>query len=434
MPGPGHGCKKELANETEMNEKNTHNSFEKGLREAFHGFSRQPDPALWGRIDAALQRRKRIVLFARLSAAASLLLLFSIGAWFVFHQTETDTASHPLAVLEAHDTIPERISADDPDILKESVPEIRTELAEASPKRIKETISHKPEQAETPKASPGEIVAETTLADPVEEIIPSTHLELPAETEPALAEQPRPVIIESDPLYQLEDFLPEKAEEKKWQLALGYGTIQGQAVSDASESYKQQTANFGADPFSSKISRETSQFSSIENTVHAQPITLGLIINRNFSGVWGIETGILFTRLKTISTTSTVNDEYTKYGSEILYLGLPASVRLNMIRGKRLGMYISQGAVIEKGVRTRHYSRHYIFNEPLHLHSETYMADGVQISSLTAIGFEFRLSGLLSLYAQPGLQVFFLNQTQPYNIRSSSAIWPSLQTGLKFQL
>lgn len=435
MPGPRHGCKKELENAVKMNENNTHNSFEKGFREAFRDFARQPDPALWGRIDAAMRRRKRTILFARFAAAASLLLLFSIGAWFVFQQEDTGTAPHPYVVQETPDETKETTTpADDPVTFKDPLPEKKSELAEIIPKRKKEHVSPVKIPVDIPVSDVSESSVETAITDPVEEILPSTPVELPAETLPTLAEQQKPVSTEPEPVYQIEDFLPEKPEERKWQLALGYGTIQGQAVSDASESYNRQMANFGEDPYSSKISRETSQFSNIENTAHAQPITLGFVVNRNFSGAWGFETGLLFTRLKTTSTTNEVNHEFTEYGSEILYLGLPASVRLNMIRGRRLGMYISQGVVVEKGIRTRHYSRHFIFDEPKHLHDETYMAEGVQLSSLTAIGFEFRLTRLLSLYAQPGLQVFFLNQTQPYNIRSSSAIWPSLQTGLKFQL
>jgi hypothetical protein len=168
--------------------------------------------------------------------------------------------------------------------------------------------------------------------------------------------------------------------------------------------------------------------------VHSQPITFGVLVYRSFSENWGIESGLLYTRLKSSSRTNLQNDEYTLYSSELNYIGLPVSIRLNMVQGRRFGMYLSQGAVIEKAIRVRYTTKMFISEDLNSTEQGVYMAEGVQVSSLTALGFEFRLTKLLSIYAQPGLQVYFLNQTQPYNIRSSSAIWPSLQTGLKFQL
>ena len=436
-----------------MTENNGHTSFEKGFAERFGQFGQTPDPAVWPRIEAGLQRRKRVILFYRLAAAASFLLLFSLAGWLVFHSQHPDAMQPPTVVHETEQKIPEKEAMEVPD--SKVAETIKEQLAE-SPDKLAQTfetekVSPMPAEDKEPgvvsaplqEISPA--IAAITVPDPLAEIIsaeereelplldPTASIEIPDATTPVLAEEKLPDLKETDLVLQTNDFFTEKPVEGKWQLALGYGTIQGQAVSDQSVAYEATTANFRQDPFSSKLSTETMGFSSIEDTRHSQPLSLGILVNRNLNSSLDLETGLLFTRLKTTSTTSVSNNEFTEYGSELFYVGIPVSIRLNMIQGRRFGMYISQGAVLEKGVRTRYYVSYFAFDVLQHSEDKTYVAEGVQISSLTALGFEFRLTDLLSIYAQPGLQVFFLNQTQPYNIRSSSAIWPSFQTGLKFR-
>jgi len=437
-----------------MTENKKHTGFEEGFRESFGDFRQMPDPAVWSRIEAGLRRRRKVILFYRLAAAASLALLFSIAGWLVFHSYQPDAPPPAIVSQEPLQEFPETKAPELPD---EDILKPFEDYIQESKDRLAQTIE---EQKEKPAAvieietepvhikdhEPGLQSPIITEPAPIAEIIsPLETEEIPgietpgiaeiiAEDTQQIAEKELPDITDPALLLQTGDFLPEKPQERKWQLALGYGTIQGQALSDPKEAYESTSANFRQDRFSSKLSAETGQFSSVENTSHSQPLTIGFLVNRNFSDSWGIETGLMMTRLKTFSTTSITNDTYAEYGSELFYLGVPVSIRLNMIRGRRLGMYLSQGAVLEKGIRTRYYSNYYVFDVLQNSEDKVYVAEGVQISSLTALGFEFRLTDLLSIYAQPGLQIFFLNQTQPYNIRSSSAIWPSFQTGLKFIL
>lgn len=425
-----------------MAENNGHTSFEKGLRESFRDFMQSPDPAVWQRIEAGLQRRKRIVLFARFAAAASLLLIFSVTGWLVFRTSDPALLHAPEVSHQSEIVTPGTITQQVPEnAIAQKTPSINEPEEKISkPDQAQEATSFKKDISVEKEAEP--LLAEISDPTPKPETPPADHTgdltiadptETAVQSEPVVAEQKLPTLEEVERLLATEEFLPEKPAEKKWQLALGYGTIQGQAVTDASEAYDNLDANFGGDPFSAKLSTETRDFSSVENTVHSQPITFGLLIHRSFSENWGIESGLLYTKLKSSSRTNLQNNEYTLYSSEVYYVGLPVSIRLNMIQGRRFGMYISQGAVIEKGIRVRYTTKMFASEALKSTEQGIYMAEGVQVSSLTAIGFEYRFTKLLSIYAQPGLQVFFLNQTQPYNIRSSSAIWPSLQTGLKFQ-
>jgi len=422
-----------------MNKHDENNGFESGLRESFNDFSVMPGPAVWNRIEASLQRKKRLVLYARVAVAASLLLVFSVSGWLIFRTQDTDIIQQAPALAEQEIKKVKETDTGSPthrETIAEAASQIEQALAQAKT-LVNEPVSvfALPEPAIQADLKAGEgVKSGTELAAEAETLLAPVHEAMAEETKPELARQNLPTPEEIQRLLHPEEFLQEETIKGNWQLALGYGTIRGQAVSDPSMAYDNTMANFGQDPYSSKISRETSNFSKLEETTHSQPITFGLLLTRNFSETWGIETGLLYTMLKTTSNTNIVNNEYTRYTSELVYLGIPVSIRLNMIKGRRLGMYLSQGAVLEKGVRVR-YSSNIYTTEVLKSREEgIYMAEGVQVSSLTAIGFDLKLSKQLSLYAQPGLQVFFLNKTQPFNIRSSSAIWPSLQTGLKFQL
>lgn len=443
-----------------MTEKKGHTGFEQGMRESFKDFTHSPDPAVWSGVKAGLQRRKKVILFYRLAFAASLLLLFGIGGLLLFQisnpgsenltprysqesvpdKSETsDTATPPEASVAATPfetflaATPSETSTAPEGIYAKADKAVIAQIQQISPEADLSATGEKTDPGFVAHSDPYQVV-ETLIQEPEAELLIPDHTANTKQAEIAAAGQKDQKIIDLSVLLPADDLLPERSKSGNWQLALGYGTIQGQASSDPSSAYKGSSADFVNDPYSSKLSSETSRFTGIENTTHSQPVSLGVIVNRSFSDSWGLETGLLLTRLKTKSITSVVNNEFVEYENELYYVGVPFSVRLNMIRGSRFGMYISQGAVIEKGVKNRFYTRQFAFDVLKNAEQESYMAEGVQISSLTALGFEYRINKMFSLYAQPGLQIFFLNRTQPYNIRSSSAIWPSLQTGIKVGL
>lgn len=424
-----------------MKDNKGHTGFEHGMRESFKDFAQIPDPAVWSGIQAALQSRKKVVLLYRLAFAATLALLFGIGGLLVFQTS--DPGSEKPSPLATEQIIPQKPEPAEKSTQSETLPALDATALPAEKDMIAQTPAAKqkippattePVQPIATSQSDPYHVVEAVMQETEAELLIPDHVAGTKQEEIADAAQKDLKVIDLSVLLPAEDFLSEKPKNGSWQLALGYATIQGQAAADPSAAYKGSSADFLNDPYSSKLSSETAEFTGIENTTHSQPLTFGLILHRNFSDTWGLETGLLLTRLKTKSTTSLVRNEYAEYENELYYVGIPFTVRLNMIRGKRFGMYISQGAMLEKGIRNRFYSRQFAFDVLKSTEQKTYVAEGVQVSSLTALGFEYRLSKMFSLYAQPGLQIFFLNQTQPYNIRSSSAIWPSLQTGLKFQL
>lgn len=425
-----------------MGKENKNTSFENGIKGSFNLFSYPPVPAVWSRIEAGLQRRRRIVFFARLSAAAAFLLLLGISGWMFYRNSTVELTQPALVLKELETAVPK---ANNPVNVDETAEVTSFEPVTEKPTMVAHSISPKKEKTGTSKLIvesdhlPEESDIRIALSEPVtaEETVEPMLADVRAEAENSenlSAEQNLEALKEFDLLLQKDDFVAGKPKEKGWQLGLGYGTTSGNTESDPSVSYESNSANFTQDYFSSELSAETKRFEDLENTSHSHPISIGIMLNKALSEQWGLETGLLFTRLKTTASTNPVNNAYTEYVSEILYLGIPLSVRFSIIKGRRFGLYASQGLVLEKGVKTWYSTNNYYNGQLTDSQSTSYTAEGVQLSSLTSLGVEYKLGDLISIYLQPGFQIFFLNETQPYNIRSSSPFWPSVQTGLRFQL
>lgn len=425
-----------------MGKENKNTSFENGIKESFNDFSYSPVPAVWSRIEAGLQRRRRLVFFTRLAAAAAFLLLFGISGWMFYRNSTVELTQPALVLKELETVVPEATNPVNVDLTPEanslkSVTEKPTVVAHSF--NPKNEITGTSKLIVESDLLPEESDIRIALSEPVtsEESVEPKLADIKAEAENAeigTVEQNLEALKEFDLLLQKDDFLAEKPKEKGWQLGLGYGTTAGNSENDPSISYESTSANFTQDYFSNELAAETKRFEDLENTSHSHPISIGIMVNKALSEKWGLESGLLFTRLKTTASKNPVNTAYTEYVSEILYLGIPLSVRFSIIKGRRFGLYASQGFLLEKGVKTWYSTNNYYNGQLTDSQSTSYTAEGVQLSSLTSLGVEYKLGDLISIYLQPGFQIFFLNETQPYNIRSSSPFWPSVQTGLRFQL
>lgn len=419
--------------------KNT--SFENGIKESFSGFTYPPAPAVWSKVEAGLHRKRRILLYTRLAAAASFLFLFGISGWIFYQNISVEQAPAALSqkqikpVIEQKEiagSLPQTTSKTRQQELPEPVIQAEQNFDnenEVIIANLFEANSTANDDSKVGNPAQEEKLAEAESANSTGDVAVKTV----KNEEPAANHSTETLTLYDQTLY--DDNLPEeKSKEKSWKLGVGYGTTAGNSGSDPAVSYESNSANFSEDYFSSELSAETKLFEDLENTTHSHPISVGIMINKSLSDKWGLESGLLFTRLKTRATTNPENNSYTEYVSEIFYLGLPITVRFSIINGRRFGLYASQGLVLEKGVSVKYYTNTYSNNVLTDNHTSSYTADGVQLSSLTAAGLEYKFNDLMSIYLQPGFQVFFLNQTQPYNIRSSSSFWPSIQTGLRFQL
>jgi opacity protein-like surface antigen len=218
----------------------------------------------------------------------------------------------------------------------------------------------------------------------------------------------------------------------RWNLALGYGTNPSFAMPPEDYVIEETRSTFAHDNFSSDMAFDTAYFEQIESTDHKFPVGLGLMAGFSLSRRWQVESGVVYTRLTTVNRTFAMNSMYREFENSISYLGVPIGIRYHMIHRDLWTLYVGQSLVIEKGLRNRFTT--YYYENDVEVNAEATYAPvrGVQVSALSSLGVDFVLSGQFSLYFQGGIQYFFLNETQPYTIRSTNPVWPSVQTGIRY--
>jgi hypothetical protein len=118
----------------------------------------------------------------------------------------------------------------------------------------------------------------------------------------------------------------------------------------------------------------------------------------------------------------------------LYYLGVPLGIRFAITERKRFGLFATQSVIIEKGITSSSYTDTYTQGVLSGSENNEAGIRGIQLSSLTGLGADVKIAGNLSAYGQAGIQVFMLNSTQPYNIRSARVAWPSFQVGLRMKL
>jgi len=105
-----------------------------------------------------------------------------------------------------------------------------------------------------------------------------------------------------------------------------------------------------------------------------------------------------------------------------------------IINGRVLRFYLSQSLNIEKGLSANYSADRFEKDRFLKTEHSQVEIRGIQLSSNSSAGFEVAFQKNLAVFGQAGAQVFLLNKTQPFNLRSEHMIWPSIQTGIRWRI
>lgn len=454
-----------------------------------HNFEADPPAGLWNNIEAGLQKRRRhIMLLRTTSIAASLLLLIGLGiTWFttdLLHSSDNKIISerttttreinyHPETSTGNKETKPS-VSGDNKSssgIIKSSTdniksssgknPDNNTQQQGASKKnKIKvplknserksvigtKTNIEKPFLAELPGIEQPTDLTELQI-NKVDQPTDLTEVQInkvdqPTDlTEVQIEKIEQPIDLANVPL---EIKLPttinpveppaSKSVDPSWSLAMGYGLSSGLDLTQNKEALTDDGSRYSHDDFTASLANGTSYFEEIENTIHDAPLALGITVDKRIARRLSVETGIMYTRLGFTVKTDDMSSFYRKYRNELYYLGIPVGLRYSFVERKRFDLYALQWLVLEKGVSGKWYVDTYTNNVITETESTNHTIRGIQLSTITGLGGEFKLAGKFYLFGQGGVQVFYLNETQPYNIRSSRVAWPSFQAGLRIGL
>lgn len=427
--------------------------IKKIMGQVFGGFEPKPPDGMWISINRQLKRRRRIVMIRWAAIAASVIILMGVGFSLRDAFWTPDNDSHRQSASRYFKNDDEirpngkvRISHQG---IQNKIPENeeRIFLSEASkkPEEVIPTkrLSQKAQKTQSAADIIPEVNAGTDVIKETPDLVPEEYIQTDEFANIEINIEPAQPADQHAITNQLPETIPINPEQshpmpatdiKNWAIAMNYGINPAIDLSQADFALNPEKSNYRHDALSSGVAGETSYFYEVERTTHQAPISIGLMVSKQIARKWNLESGVIYTKLAYQAKTGEMNFIRREYNTEIFYLGLPLGVRYKIAGQKRVGLYATQLLITEKGINSRITTETFTQGRLNNTDDASWPVHGIQLSTLSALGGDVKLAGNLSFYGQAGVQFFFLNKSQPYNIRSARVAWPSIHAGLRINL
>lgn len=417
------------------------------FREKLENFSVDPPESVWAGILASRKRKRRILLY-RITSAAAVLLLFITIPFLYLNDTSEKSFLNPIEAIVANDEESESKASFESVFSEELVASevSQTEKTVASSNlsssdkssiqlRNKDEIQAAHEGVQTAELIADEYVTLVPADSEVTAVAKDETTEKDSNLDKeALAKK----LLEEQLSRQLAEFNDQLEMEKKSSQALSFGlafnSVPGGVVASTDFSLAANKSNYGPDPFQSDVAYQTSFYEEIESTDVRPPLSIGFKVSYNFNKRFALESGIVYTELSTISKTVEMNSQYSEFEQALYYMGIPISAKYDFISRKKFSVYLLQSIIFEKGVQAVNRTFRYEEDQRVSTEKDFTTISGMQLSTLSAAGIDLNLFRRLSIYGESGVQVFYLNRTQPFNIRSAKTMWPVLHAGLRIKI
>lgn len=378
-------------------------------------------------VDAAQHRHHRLVVMRRWAVAASLAALVVGGAWWWYPQQEAP-APHDTAAIVADTRQDSQPQVPEPQpvvdlpaealIQKEQRPAIvavaAQPAAEAAPAPTvpadvapTETVSTEHPTGSTP-------LGQKTLAKQ-EHPAPDSHRPSPSRPHPSPASQPptphtyhpRPALA----LYASNGLADERSHNP---VLMGGGLMSdfqyGQSVLAANTSHRALAPILLA--------------GHEEHEHHYQPLSLGLTVSLPLLRRLSLTTGIVYTRQRSDFTTL-MWDSQIEQTQTLHYLGVPVSLRYQLLAWRGLELYGAAGLQADWNVSARLQTA---------AGQQSIARDRMLWSVSGSLGMQYNLLPHVGLYAEPGISYYFDNGSPLRNYTKQHPGNLHLQAGIRLNL
>ncbi len=435
--------------------KNDYDEMTSLFRKQMEQLEVKPPESVWTGINAGLQRKRRLVIYRYAAAAAMIAVL--VGLAFLFSPTtqQPTLEAEQSALLEmpiknktAADQMQfDKAEAEQSETIKSSTIEVVTPEAKAVVAKAEAIIPPKISELNLTDSNAEQF--ETILSEASEEAVFEVEVE---DLTPILAEDISTEVeaeAEDDEMRVAEQLLQEHLEMLKSmepELEIKTGEKAMFAVSMAVNSIPtaigpkpevllgSDKTSYGLDPFQSDIRYETTDFEEIASTTYHPPVSVGIKVNFGLNKRWSLEAGVLYTELTISNKTFEFDSQFSKYEQVLIYMGVPLGIRFDIWQRPSFQLYLSQAAVFEKGIRAINRSLYYDEGELTDIGRQYASITGFQFSSLSNLGLNLPIYKSIGFFGEAGLQVFMLNSTQPFNIRSAKKAWPVVHGGIRIKI
>ena len=165
--------------------------------------------------------------------------------------------------------------------------------------------------------------------------------------------------------------------------------------------------------------------SSILKYQHKVPISIGITFEKQFGAHWGIESGLVYTLLRSDYKTETLQ---RKGKQELHYLGIPLLARYRFFNTKLFSFYVSAGPQMDFNIYGRRTDDTYS-QLAYSTYTENIRDRRVQWSAHLKLGVSYIISRHFDLYAEPAVAYFFDNGNK--NIEN---LWKDKPVNFAFHL
>ncbi len=169
---------------------------------------------------------------------------------------------------------------------------------------------------------------------------------------------------------------------------------------------------------------------------HTLPIRAGLLLEYPLTDRLGIETGILYTHLRSQGSRNFSDFIHLFLSQNLHYLGVSLKLKWNVISWKGASAYLSAGLTGEKCIKNSTLCRRDITRGEIHL-TDTVPVETPKPFQCTAnlsAGVQVRLWRHLAIFAEPGIEYHFNDGSGLRTYYSEHPLGFSLNLGVRFML
>lgn len=164
---------------------------------------------------------------------------------------------------------------------------------------------------------------------------------------------------------------------------------------------------------------------------HQLPLTIQVLLSRQFSKRLSFETGISYTRLSSTVNTGS-SQAYIQERQRHHYLGVPLRLGWQWYNKAHFSLYSSAGLMLELPISNTSDINH-IDNGRTTYHIESTYSVPCQWSTTLGLGLQYDLMPHLGIYLEPSLQYFFNDGSDMKTYRTEHPFSITLPLGIRFR-
>jgi hypothetical protein len=395
----------------------------------------QPAPEVsWEMLDKALATNKpkaKVVpmWMHRLAAAVVVGIVVVSAGYLVLRQQDEDTMA--IVSQQKTDILPSTETAEE--AAEDVVATVKTNSTNQEALLTAHTPILRTQDVQEAEESATEQVEESTVSEPTQQTTPSTTATTQKESSPTKSHSAT-VIYPSDFQYKktttsvtasrlmakayLSNSMTGGANAMSLSTAISYGENGGPDTNNPKEE-----TNSPLNPPTPIIQEKE------ERVSHRQPIRFGLTLCYRLNDQWSIESGLVYSRLSSDYTYLLGGVAYAHGEQKLNYLGIPLKVNHQLWNNRHFGVYVAAGGMMEKMIKGTHQT-----TENGQEQTTDVSIRPLQFSVNGAIGMEYHLTNLMSIYAEPGVGYYFDNGSDVPTYYQEKPFSFNLNVGLRFSI